>query len=77
MEDEENLVSPHICPPNKNISINEIRVVMNEIFEKEDDGWEAWAQLNDWLNNSLPNKAYTGLAGTVANNSEGNQPASR
>jgi hypothetical protein len=49
MEDEEKLVDFHICPPDQSISLNSVRVAMNEIFEKEEDGWSAWASLGDWL----------------------------
>lgn len=50
MEAEENQENPHVCPPDENISLQSVRIAMNEIFDKEDDGWEAWAQLVDWLN---------------------------
>lgn len=50
METEEDLVNPHVCPPDENISLQSVRVAMNNIFLNEDDGWEAWAQLVEWLN---------------------------
>jgi hypothetical protein len=50
MEAEENKENPHICPPDENVSLQSVRVAMNKIFDKEDDGWEAWAQLVEWLN---------------------------
>lgn len=49
MEAEENIDNSHICPPDENISLQSVRVAMNEIFEKEADGWDAWAQLVEWL----------------------------
>jgi hypothetical protein len=51
MEDKERLVDFHVCPPDQCVSLNSIRVVMNDIFGKEEDGWSAWATLADWLNN--------------------------
>lgn len=50
MEDEEKLNDFHVCPPDQSISLNSVRVAMNGIFDKEEDGWSAWASLVDWLN---------------------------
>jgi len=49
MEDEEKLVDFHVCPPDIHVSLNSVQVAMNDIFEKEEDGWTAWAKLFDWL----------------------------
>lgn len=59
MEDEENKENPHVCPPDKNISLQSVRVAMNEIFDKEDDGWEAWVQLVEWLDKQSAQRPAT------------------
>ncbi len=49
MEDEEKLIDFHVCPPDQNISLNEIRAYMSVVLEEEDDGWDAWSRLVDFL----------------------------
>lgn len=66
MESEENRENPHICPPDENISLQSVRVAMNEIFDKEDDGWEAWAQLVEWLNKQSAQQSVERMGESLA-----------